>query len=180
MPAPRPPVSQSGQSVTVDWNPPTYGGCSGSPNITVQLTVVGSLGQTDARSQGVRIDLRTSGERDGLRTSFTSSLAVPTHETGARGFIVLNNARVDASSSPTPVNHVFRGLVGQNTLEAYTETEIRGDGFWRFDFSSADHLTPGSLRVETGTVASMDGRSIVFRLSGSPGERVRFTFELTP
>jgi hypothetical protein len=164
----------------VDWNPPTYGGCSGSPNITVQLTVVGSAGQTDAKSQGVRIDLKTSGERDGLRTSFTSSLAIPPDERGARGFIVLNSARVDASSSTEPVSHVFRGYAGQNTLEAYTETVVRGGGFWKFDFSSADHFAAGSLRVETGNVAAMDGRSIVFRLSGSPGERVRFTFELAP
>jgi hypothetical protein len=180
MPAPRPPVSHSGQVVTVDWNTPPYGGCSGSPLISVQLTVVGSGGQTDSVGQGVNIDLRTSNERGGLRTSFTSFLSIPPHDGGARGFIVLNNARVDASSISAPASHVFRGLTGKNTIEAYTDAEIRGDSFWKFDFSAADHFVPGSLEVGTGAVASFDGRSIVFRLTGVAGERVKFTFELAP
>ena len=180
MPAPRPPVNYSGQVITVDWSPPTYGGCSGSPLISVQLTVVGSGGQTDSKGQGVNIDLRTSNEPGSLRTSFTSSLSIPPHDGSARGFIVLNNARVDASSNSAPASHVFRGLAGKNTIEAYTDAEIRGDSFWKFDFSAADHLVPGSLEVGTGAVASFDGRSIVFRLTGVAGERIRFTFELAP
>lgn len=179
MPAPRPPVSQSGQIVTVDWNPPTYGGCSGAL-ISVQLTVVGSGGQTDAVGQGVPIDLKTSTKAGGLPTSFTSFLGITPFRGGPHGFIVLNSARVDASSSSAPVRHVFRGLAGENTVEAYTETEIRGDSFWRFDFSAAEHFVPGSLEVGMGAVASLDGRSIVFRLTGAAGERVKFTFELAP
>jgi hypothetical protein len=164
----------------VNWNPPNYGSCSGSPLITVQLTVVGSSGQTDSIGQGVRIDLRAPGDREGLRTSLLSALSTPLQEKDARGFVRLNDSRIDQTSSSGPVSHVFRGYVGQNTLEAYTETEVRGGGFWKFDFSSAAHFTPGSLRVETGTVAAKDERAIVFRLSGSPGERVRFTFKLAP
>jgi hypothetical protein len=178
MPAPRPPVSQSGQIVTIDWNPPTYGGCSGAL-ISVQLTVVGSSGQTDSVGTGVNIDLKTS-ERGGLRTSFTSFLSIPPHDGGARGFIVLNNDRVDASSNSAPSSHVFRSLAGKNTIEAYTDAEIRGEGFWKFDFWAADHFVPGSLEVGTGVVASRDGRSIVFRLAGVAGERIKFTFELSP
>lgn len=177
MPPPRPPVSQSGQVVTVDWNPPIYGGCSGA-SISVQLTVVGAGGQTDSVGQGVSIDLRTSNERGVLRTSFTSSLSIPPHDGSVRGLIVLNDARVDASSNSAPFSHVFRGLAGNNTVEAYIDAETRGDGFWKFDFSSTDHFVAGSLKAGTGMVASVDGRSIVFRLTGVAGERVKFTFEL--
>ena len=180
MPAPRPPVSKSGQIVTIDWNPPTYGGCSGAPLISVQLTVVGSGAQTDSVGQGVNIDLKTSTERSGLRTSFTSFLSIPPLDGSARGFIVLNNARVDSSSNSAPASHVFRGLAGKNTIEAYADTEIRGDSFWKFDFSATDRFVPGSLVVGTGVVTSLDGRSVVFRLTGVAGERIRFTFELAP
>jgi len=179
MPAPRPPVSQSGQIVTIDWNPPTYGGCSGAL-ISVQLTVVGSGGQTNSVGQGFNIDLKTSNERGGLRASFTSFLSIPPHDGGARGFIVLNNARVEASSNSGPASHVFRGLAGKNTIEAYADAEIRGDSFWKFDFSATDRFVPGSFEVGTGVVTSLDGRSIIFRLTGASGERIRFTFELAP
>jgi len=180
MPGPRPPVSYSGQSVTVNWNPPNYGSCSGSPLITVQLTVVGSSGQTDSIGQGVNIDLRAPGDREGLRTFFLSALSTPPGERSARGFIRLNDSRVDEISSSGPATHVFRGLVGQNFIEAYTDSDIRGEAFWKFEFSAADHFAPGSLRVETGTVVTVDGRTIVFRLAGTAGQRVRFTFELSP
>jgi hypothetical protein len=173
-------VSYSGQSITVNWNPPNYGSCSGSPLITIQLTVVGSSGQTDSIGRGVNIDLRARGDREGLRTSFLSALSTPPGERSARGFIRINDSRVDETSSSGPATHVFRGMVGKNSIEAYTGSGIRGEAFWKFELSSADHFTPGSLRVETGTVAAMDGRAVTFRLSGSPGERVRFSFELSP
>ena len=79
-----------------------------------------------------------------------------------------------------PASHVFRALTGRNSIEAHADGEIRGEGFWKFDFSAADHFVPGSLEVAMGTVASFDGRSIVFRLTGAAGERVKFTFELAP
>jgi len=180
MPGPRPPVSYSGRTVTVNWNPPTYGSCSGSPLITVQLTVVGSSGQTHSIGQGVNIDLRAPGDREGLRTSFLSALSTPPGERSARGFIRLNDSRVDETSSSGPATHVFRGLVGQNSIEAYTDSDIRGEAFWKFEFSSTDHFAPASLRVETGTVVTVDGKTIVFRLAGTAGQRVRFTFELAP
>jgi hypothetical protein len=180
MPAPRPPVSQSGQVVTVDWNPPTYGGCSGAPLISVQLTVVGSSGQTDSKGQGVNIDLKASVERGEIRTSFSSFLAITPFDGTSHGFIVVNGARVDQTSNSAPARHVFPGLAGKNTIEAQTVAESRGEVFWRFDFSAAEHFLPGSIQAEAGTVAWRDGRAIVFRLTGMAGERVKFTFELSP
>ena len=180
MPGPRPPVNHSGPVVVVNWNPPAHGGCSGAPLISVQLTVVGSGGQTDSVGQGVRIDLKPYTEGVGLRTSFSSILSIPHRNGGARGFVVLNDARVDSTSDAAPSSHVVRGLAGRNTIEAHADGEIRGEGFWKFDFSAADHFVPGSLQAGTGTVASLDGRSIVFRLTGAAGERIKFTFELAP
>jgi hypothetical protein len=180
MPGPRPPVNHSGTVVVVNWNPPAHGGCSGAPLISVQLTVVGSGGQTDSVGQGVRIDLKPFTERGGLRTSFSSFLSIPPHSGGASGFVVVNDARVDATSDAAPSSHVFGGLASKNTIEAHREGEVGSEGFWKFDFSAADRFVPGSLRAGTGTVVSFDGRSIVFRLNGAVGERIKFTFDLAP
>jgi hypothetical protein len=49
---------------------------------------------------------------------------------------------------------------------------------WRFDFTGSAHFVPGSLRLVSGTVVSRDGRSIVVRMSGRSGERVRIEYEL--
>jgi hypothetical protein len=172
MPAPRPPVSHSGQVVTIDWNPPTYGGCSGSPFITAQLTVVGDVGQTDAKSQGVNIDLKPFRDR-GVETSFTSFL-----EIGDRGLVTLNQARTDVTSGSTPFLHVLRGVSGKNTIEAYVQPP-GVEGLWRFDFTASTAFDPGSLRVESGSLAVFDGRTLVFQLKGDSGERIRFTFGLS-
>ncbi|MGH9337890.1 MAG: hypothetical protein ACRD21_29410 [Vicinamibacteria bacterium] len=180
MPPPRPPKSYTGKVVTVNWNPPNFGGCSGASFISVQLTVVGSQGQIDSVSQGVNIDLRAIPERGSLETSFISFLGIPPGDGESHGFIVVNNARMDASSGSAPAHHVVRGLTGKNAVEAYTDADSRGGGFWKFDFAASAHFVPGSLEAGSGTLASLDGRSIVFRLSGTSGERIRFTFELSP
>jgi hypothetical protein len=177
MPPPRPPVNHSGQVVTIDWNPPTYGGCSGSPQIDVRLTVVGTLGQTDTETEDVRIDLRASPEREELTASFISEMASSDGE--SLGFILLNGARRDFSSSAAPSSHTFRGFAGPNTIEAGIQGTSLSPILWKFDFSAAMHFVAGSLEVERGAVAAIDGRAIVFRLAGVPGERIRFRFELS-
>jgi hypothetical protein len=173
MPAPRPPVSYSGQIVTVDWNTPPYGGCSGSPFITAQLTVVGSVGQTDSKSQGVNIDLKPFRARGAIETTFTSVLQM-----GEHGFVILNQARTDATSGSTPFHHVLRGVPGRNSIEAYVQPS-GVESLWKFDFSASAGFVPGSLHVDSGALSVLDGKTIVFRLTGDSGERVRFSFELS-
>jgi hypothetical protein len=181
MPGPRPPVNHTGQNIVINWNPPTFGGCSGSPTIQVQLTVVGSGGQTDTASQSVRIDSRVPDDSSGRRATFASFLEVPPQDGNVRGFLVLNDAaRIDGISNSTPAVHPFRGRGGENVIEAHLEAAFQETGFWKFDFSGTDRFVSGSLRAQTGTAVSNDGRTLVFRLSGAAGERVRFSFELEP
>jgi hypothetical protein len=98
-----------------------------------------------------------------------------------RGFLVLNDAaRIDGISNSTPAVHPFRGRAGKNVIEGHLETAFRENGFWKFDFSGTDRFVPGSLRAHAGTAVSNDGRTLVFRLSGAAGERIRFSFELEP
>jgi hypothetical protein len=181
MPGPRPPVNHTGPTIVINWNPPAFGGCSGSPTITVQLTVVGSGGQTDTASQSVRIDLRDPDRDSARRATFKSFLSIPPQDGSVHGFLVLNDAsRIDGISNSTPTIHPFPGRAGENAIEAHVETPFPQNGFWEFDFSATERFVPGSLRAQSGRAAFVDGRSIVFRLSGAPGERIRFSFELEP
>ena len=49
-------------------------------------------------------------------------------------------------------------------------------GTWRFDLRATDAIQPGSLRVISGEAAELGATSVVFRLRGTPGERLAFTF----
>jgi hypothetical protein len=65
----------------------------------------------------------------------------------------------------------------QNHVEA-TLVEGRGKaGLWRFDFMSSQAIAPGSIRVVAGNIASVAASSITFHLTGTPGERIAFTFD---
>jgi hypothetical protein len=177
MPPPRPLATQSGQVVVIDWNPPTYGGCSGSPTITVQLTVLGALAQTDVKSQNHAIDL-TAPEPAERRSSLTSLLEAPGSGGERRGFVMVNRGRPDATESSVPFRHLFGGVPGRNTIEAFTDIADGGESYWKFDFATTPSFVPGSLRVQRGTAIHVGPRTAVFRLSGTPGERLELSFEL--
>jgi uncharacterized repeat protein (TIGR01451 family) len=133
-----------------------------------------SLNDSSAERTSVQgtIPLRESQ----IEASFTSFLEVPA-ERRARGRVRLNRVRVDATDSSVPFRHSVRGRE-ENTVEAHTASELGGEGFWRFDFSGGTRFVPGSIRVELGQVLSLDAYTVVFRLSGAPGERIKFTYRL--
>ena len=63
---------------------------------------------------------------------------------------------------------------GENRVEA---TLVAGDGrpgLWRFDL--VDGLAVGNIRVLAGDAVSVTTSAVTFRLQGTPGERVAFTF----
>jgi len=65
---------------------------------------------------------------------------------------------------------------GENRVEA---TLVNGDGragLWRFEFVGSRNMEAGSIRVLSGEVSSVAATSVTFRLTGTPGERVAFTF----
>ncbi|MGH9461617.1 MAG: PKD domain-containing protein, partial [Vicinamibacteria bacterium] len=112
-------------------------------------------------------------------TSFMSSLKGGDPDAVARGRVVINSAQADATGSSAPFRHSARGRE-ENTVEAYSESGLEGEGLWQFDFSGDQHFIPGSIKVELGQVLSRDAHSVVFRLSGAPGERIKFTYRLRP
>jgi len=117
-------------------------------------------------------------DREEIATSFASFLAVAPFDGGARGELLLNGAQLDTVDSSASVVHQLRGHPGGNTVEARLLAAAGQEGFWRFDFSSSANFEPGTLTVESGEVLALDGRTVVFRLAGVPGERVKFSYRL--
>jgi len=65
---------------------------------------------------------------------------------------------------------------GANRVEA-TLVEGKGKaGLWRFEFLGSQ-VASGSIRVIAGDAVGVAATSITFRLKGTPGERIAFTFE---
>jgi len=65
---------------------------------------------------------------------------------------------------------------GANRVEA-TLVDGKGKaGVWRFEFLGSQ-VADGSIRVIAGEVVGIAATSISFRLKGTPGERIAFTFE---
>jgi hypothetical protein len=99
-----------------------------------------------------------------------SDLAVP----GGQGQVVLNGA--DAffpSAGPSRITAAVRP--GSNRVEAVLVNAPGRGGTWRFDLGGQG-LKAGSLRVVAGEAVLATPDTVVFRLSGRPGERVVFSF----
>jgi PKD domain len=64
---------------------------------------------------------------------------------------------------------------GENRVEAVLVDAAR-PGPWRFDLRATEAIQPGSLRVISGEVLQLGPMSVTFRLRGTQGERIAFTF----
>jgi hypothetical protein len=65
---------------------------------------------------------------------------------------------------------------GTNVVEAWLVATNGRAGTWRFDLGDTGGVERGSLEVRMGRVELVTESSIVFRLGGSVGERVSFSF----
>jgi uncharacterized repeat protein (TIGR01451 family) len=152
--------------------------------ITNKATVKSNETDPDPKSNSVSIDTRVlpvvPARAAPLETAFRSFLGVGPFDGGARGEVLWNGALLASTDSSAPFPHQLSGKSGENRIEAYLAREASESGFWRFDFSGARHFVAGSIRVEKGQVLSVDAYAVVFALSGKPGERLEFRFELEP
>jgi hypothetical protein len=105
------------------------------------------------------------------RLTWTSDLQVP----GGTGQVILNgtssylpgHGRASAASAL---------VAGENRMEATLVNAAGKPGTWGFELSTDRAVTPGTLRVVAGDVALVSDTAVVFRMRGTPGERVVFTF----
>ena len=115
-----------------------------------------------------------------LDSSADSFLGVAPFDGSASGYVRLNDGPLELVNSQTPVRHILSGKLGVNTVEAYPRGGGIGEGFWRFDFSSSRYFIPGSIKIGQGEILSLGSNIVVFRVTGTAGERIRFRYELLP
>jgi hypothetical protein len=138
-----------------------------------------SSNDTDAGTVRV-LSLLKAPEEEQPQLSVRSHLTVTRRNEGvARGQVVLNNSvawEMDSQSGPRDLQS--RGRKGRNRVEAHLEPGF-DSSLWLFDFSATRDFVPGSIRVESGSVASQDGRSIRFVLPNGANSPIRFDFYLS-
>jgi hypothetical protein len=139
----------------------------------VTLTVTNEDGRQDRTTQFVVVERRSASTPP--EVSFTTELELPA---GTSGQIALNEAQTVSTVAPAPQRHRARGRSGENVVEARLLSEAAEPGQWRFDFRGSSKFVPGSLRVDSGEVLTLDTESVVFRVTGKPGPPIRFRFRI--
>jgi hypothetical protein len=155
--------------MTVVWG----GACLGTTGAVCNLTITADT--------LVTIDTRILFHRPAGRLAPPLALSSQLEMAEGEGQIV-TNGRTAFAAGPGVSEMAADGRTGVNRVEGVLVRGAGRPGTWRFDFSgqSQSGFKPGSLRVIAGTVATITGNAVVFRLQGKPGERVVFTFEIDP
>jgi hypothetical protein len=65
---------------------------------------------------------------------------------------------------------------GDNRVEATVVNAAGKAGSWTIDLSSSPAVQAGSIRVLAGEIESVGANAVTFKLKGTPGERIAFTF----
>jgi hypothetical protein len=116
-------------------------------------------------------DIESSGPHREL--SWVFQLDVP----GALGQAVVDGAIVVAESGRR-VQAMARKREGEAVVAATLVKGAGQPGTWRFEAQEGETLEPGSLRVLRGEVALLTPTAVVFRLRGTAGEQVAFSYRL--
>ena len=155
----------------------TFPQCAGEI-VSVTLTVDDGNGARGEVTMGVRLPaaLRSA---DASEEAVLVSVLLPGPTLGAfHGDVTVNGRRLFRLDNSSPVERPVPGRLGANSIEAILVAPAGDEVTWVFDFSRARHFVPGSIRPQQGHALSVDARRIVFRLSGAPGERVRFEYRV--
>jgi hypothetical protein len=159
--------------------------CAGE-TIQAQLTVADAEGRFDEITQSVTLPSSTSPpsppnakSHSKVPISVSSQLEAHPADPILRGFVVFNGSQRDLVEGSAEIRHVFMGRDGENQIEARVASELHGEIFWRFDFSGLECFVPGSIEVVQGQPVRRSGYAVLFRLEGSAGEAIRFTYRLS-
>lgn len=149
----------------------------------VRLTVNGQGGATARTQENINptspSGLKTMEESIGpVHTSFTSVLNPPISGGRIEAQVVSNGNQIVVTDNATPYRHQMTGRAGRNTIEVYITSALQNPTMMQLDFSGSEHFVPGSLSTESGSVMMQSSHSVVLRLNGAPGERIKLTFQL--
>ena len=65
---------------------------------------------------------------------------------------------------------------GENRVEATVVESAGKVGRWTMDLSASEAIQAGTIRVLAGEIESIGVTSVTFKLKGTSGERIAFTF----
>jgi uncharacterized repeat protein (TIGR01451 family) len=105
-------------------------------------------------------------------------LEVPPNDGGDSGEITLGS-RLSGIDDSAPLELELGSGAGEYVVEAVLAEASGRSGAWRFELRPSPSFEFEGIRVESGDPISLDTRSLVFRVRGETGERVRFGFRLT-
>jgi hypothetical protein len=177
-PVPEPPLAES---FTFDFTDDPRCRGSKSFNHPVRHTVFDRYGRKASVQQNVTVRPAAAVQTENGRSAtlaFQSRLAAPPMDGRARGLIVVNGAILPAQDNSSPSKHSVRVDEGVVRIELTLQTAVAPGSLWELDFSASAALVPGSVRAETGMVASAEDRRIVLRLNGDRGESLRIRLEV--
>jgi hypothetical protein len=163
-------------------------GASGSVNILVIVLQLGTVtatasvtanepdpvpGNNNASATTV-VTLFLREERESVLT-VTTDLDFAPGDGRDRGEIVLGSHHFSIDGT-APVELHAQVQAGENAVEAVLSAVKGRAGTWRFDFRASRAMEAGTIVVDAGEVVALEPRSVVFRLRGEAGERIRFRF----
>jgi len=96
---------------------------------------------------------------------------------GAVGQVVLDGQAI-LTESGRRTQRAAQSREGDIVVEAQLVQAEGKPGVWRFEAQAGERIEPGSLRVVRGEVAFISPNAIVFRLKGTAGEQVAFSYRL--
>jgi uncharacterized repeat protein (TIGR01451 family) len=111
-----------------------------------------------------------------LESSFVSTIETSGRDGSTSGTVRVNGVSLDSVNDGTSYRHRVR--TQSETVVVEGSLQSAAQGIWRFDMSAEARVAPGSIEALEGQVLGREPLGIVFRLTGQPGERVRFTFRL--
>jgi hypothetical protein len=138
----------------------------------VKVTEAGFSGGATATVRIKPKTARPSGQAAPRRLSWNSELVVD----GGAGQVIANGQNAVFAGRGRS-SAIANGRRGDNRIEAQLVQGSGRPGTWKFEMSGTSSFQAGSLRVIAGEVAQITGDSITFRLKGTPGERVVFSFK---
>ncbi len=149
----------------------------------VTLTVTNGEGRQDTTTQFIVVERQSVGTTESrfkrTEVSFTSHLELGKGNQNQRAQIYLNNSTAETTSVTTPQQHHLPARPGENIVEARLLTQPTTPGRWHFNFHTTRNLIPGSLKIESGEVLTLDQRRAVFRIPAQATTVIRFRFTLT-
>lgn len=169
-----PPGAQATVRLEVDVRPGVAENTSIANTATVQSATRDPVpgNNQDTETKVLRRPLNLISLSD-FESSFVSTITTPGRNGSLMGNVQANGVPLSSVNDATSFRH--RVHAASETVEVTGTLESAGQGLWRFDLDG-ERALPGSIESLEGQVLGRGPLAITFRLTGRPGERIRFTY----